>query len=340
MPGETALRLLAGQRPVIDAYDADIIILSLNRPAETIEAIQSARAQRGGTFHVTVLDQGSAPETVRNLARMFSGAPHFTFYSSVENLGVAGGRNLLASLGHGQIIVALDNDAVFAEKWVVARAVRAFGQRPELGALGFNILCAGGLRPDKSSWGYPLRLISRFKDRFDTTTFVGAGHAIRRVTWNAAGGYDPSFFFTWEEYDFCLSAIALGWKIGYDGALAVIHNVSPEARIGWNTARTTYFVRNRLLIGRKWGASWLALTPRMLGYLIKGQRNGCLNATVSGIRAAYAADSPVRRKMPKEMRRYIAANETRHRGSWLERLRVEVLGRINTTPEHVQRARG
>jgi GT2 family glycosyltransferase len=73
---------------------------------------------------------------------MFSGTPHFTLYGSTVNLGVAGGRNLLTSLGHGQIIVALDNDAVFAEKWVVARAVRAFGQRPELGALGFNILCA------------------------------------------------------------------------------------------------------------------------------------------------------------------------------------------------------
>ena len=333
MPGELPrrepLRLLAGRRPGPDAYDADIIILSLNRPAETIEAIQSARAQRGGTFHVNVLDQGSAPEVVRSLVRTFSNVPYFALYAVAENLGVAGGRNLLTSLGHGQVIVALDNDAVFADNWVAARAVRAFSHRPDLGALGFNILCEDGIHPDKFSWGYPAGLITRFKDKFDTTTFVGAGHAIRRVTWNAAGGYDAAFFFTWEEYDFCLAAIALNWKIGYDGSLVVIHKISADARIGWSTTRMTYFVRNRLLIGRKWGTSWFGLTPRMLGYLIKGLRNGRLDATVDGIRAALSPAPPARRKMPKAMRRYLSANETRHRGSWLQRLRVEVLGQIN-----------
>ncbi len=340
MPGETPLKLLAGRRPAADAYDADIIILSRNRPAETIEAIQSALAQRGGTFHVTVLDQGSAPETRQNLARIFSRTPYFTLYGCSQNLGVANGRNLLATLGHGQIIVSLGNHAIFAEKWVVARAVRAFGQRPELGALGFNILCADGLHPDRSSWGYPPRLISRFKDRFDTTTFVDVGHAIRRVTWNTAGGYDPSLLFAWEAYDFCLSAIASGWKIGYDGALAVIHKAPPEADIGWSATRMTYSVRNRLLIGRKWGASWLALSPRIIGYLIRGLRNGCLTATLDGIQAAHAADHPTHRKMSKEMRRYISVHETRYRGSWLEWLRAEGLEQVDPTPEPVQRARG
>ena len=65
------LRLVTGHRPGPDTYDADIMILSLNRPDETIDAIQSARAQRGGAFHVTVLDQGSEPDVVRTLARTF-----------------------------------------------------------------------------------------------------------------------------------------------------------------------------------------------------------------------------------------------------------------------------
>jgi hypothetical protein len=33
-------------------------------------------------------------------------------------------------------------------------------------------------------------------------TFVGAGHAIQRVAWEQASGYDDSLFFCWEEYDF------------------------------------------------------------------------------------------------------------------------------------------
>lgn len=328
-PPPPTARLLAGQRPPLGAYDADIIILSLNRLSETLEAVQSALAQRGTAFHVTVLDQGSEPEVIRALAKAFSKAADFALYSSPTNLGVAAGRNLASSLGHGQVIVALDNDAVFEGKWVVARAVRAFNQSPDLGALGFNILCTDGVHPDRFSWGYPVRLLKRFRERFDTTTFVGAGHAIRRLTWNAVGGYDPTFFFTWEEYDFCLAAIALNWRIGYDGSLAVIHKVSPDARVGWNAARMTYFVRNRLIIGRKWGASWFGLTPRMLDYVIKALLNGRLAATLSGIRAAFDVDAQRRRKMSKAMRRYLYINDLRHRGSWLDRLRIEVFGRIN-----------
>lgn len=252
-------RLIAGHRPPDAAYDADIIILSLNRPADTREAVQSALAQRGITFHVTVLDQGSDRDIVSNLAKAFAKFRNFALYATSENLGVAGGRNLATSLGHGQIIAALDNDATFKDQRVVARAVQIFGLKPDLGALGFNVLAADGVRPDKFSWGYPARLITRFTEQFDTTTFVGAGHAIRRVTWAVVGGYDPAFFFTWEEYDFCLAAIALNWRIRYDGSLAVIHKVSPDARIGWNSTRMTYFVRNRLIIDRKWGTSRLGL---------------------------------------------------------------------------------
>ena len=51
--------------PAGGRYDADIIILALERPAETAAAIMSACAQTGVSTHVFVLDQGSCPETVR-----------------------------------------------------------------------------------------------------------------------------------------------------------------------------------------------------------------------------------------------------------------------------------
>ncbi|HQT46247.1 MAG: hypothetical protein B7X08_02365 [Acidocella sp. 20-63-7] len=329
---DTSPRLIAGQRPTLDAYDADIIILALNRLLETTEAIKSALSQRGLAFHVTILDQGSEPETLDVLTRTFAKTRNLALYASPKNFGVAGGRNLATALGHGQIILALDNDATFSHAWIAARACRAFRYNPALGALGFGILAADGLTPDKSSWGYPERLLPRFGERFDTTTFVGAGHAIRRITWGAAGGYDPSFFFTWEEYDFCLKAIALNWRIEYDGSLTIRHKVSPDARIGWDAARMTHFVRNRLLIGRKWGASWLGLAPRMLGYLVKAMRNGCFPAALEGIAAAFQAAPPQRRRMTPAMRHYLYLNETRYRGSWPERLRREVLGHLKTSP--------
>jgi GT2 family glycosyltransferase len=336
MLGDAAIRprarLLAGHSPPLGAYDADIVILAFNRLEDTIAAIQSARAQRGATIHVIVLDQGSDPDMLRVLSRHFGSSRHAAIYQTQENLGVAGGRNLATSLGHGRIIVALDNDAVFKTPFVVAGAVRAFSQRPELGAIGFNILCADGERPDRFSWGYPSRLLTRFTEKFETTTFVGAGHAIRRVTWDAVGGYDASFFFTWEEYDFCLAAIALKWSIAYDGSLVVLHKVSMDARIGWSAARTTHFVRNRLLISRKWGSSFFGLVPRMLGYILRGWLSNRLSATMAGIRAAWDAEVPNPKKMPKDMRRYLYVNEARYRGSWIDKLRHELFRQWHTDP--------
>ena len=328
MPTEPAKpKRLAGAPPPLQGYDADIIILCLERLPDTLAAIASALGQRGGEFHVTVLDQGSAPETLTAIARAFGGHSRFALHSAGRNLGVAGGRNLAAALGHGQIIVALDNDAAFADEFVVANALRAFRRAPDLGALGFAILAADGTQPDTGSWGYPKGLLPRYRERFDTTTFVGAGHAIRRAAWTAAGGYDPDLFFTWEEYDFCLAAIALGWRVAYDGTLAVIHKVSPEARVQWQGGRMALFVRNRLLIARKWSASPLALAPRIGAYLLRGALTGCAAQVWRGVRAAFAANIAAPRRMPAAMRRYIRRNETRHRGSWLQRLRREVLAR-------------
>lgn len=327
MPGE-ALRRTAGFPPPLDGYDADIIILSLNRLTDTIEAINSALEQRGGIFHVTVLDQGSTPDMVYQLRRQFSRLPHFALYEADDNLGVPGGRAVAAGFGHGQFIVSLDNDAVFENRWVVAKALRMFRQSPDLAAIGFNILAADGQRPDRTSWGYPKAMLPRFRETFTTTTFVGAGHAIRRSAWIAAGGYDSSLFFTWEEYDFCLKAIALNWRISYAGSLAVIHKVSPEARLAWNNQRMRYFVRNRLIIGRKWGASWLTLSPRILCYLLKAARSGCLPAAWNGIKDAHGTRAAPRR-MTKAMRAYIHHNETNRRGSWFGRLKLELFGHLN-----------
>lgn len=321
-------RRILGALPPLEEYDADIIILALNRPEDTIAAITSALNQRGGVFHVTVLDQGSAPETLNILTSTFARARNFALYVNTENLGVAEGRNVASALGHGRIIIGLDNDAIFTTPWIAARALRRFDEEPDLGALGFAILSADGQTPEPGSWGYPRRLITKFKDRFDTTTFVGAGHTIRRVTWESIGGYDPSLFFTWEEYDFCLSAISRGWRIGYDGSLPVIHKPAVQGRVGWTSQRMRYYVRNRLNIARKWGASWLSQLPRIGGYLIKASRNGCLDAAWSGMREAWSEPVPAKRTMPKSGHAYIQQNERRQRGSWFVRLQDEVFSKL------------
>ena len=98
--------------PADGEYDADVVILALDRPEETVAAIHSALAQTAVSRHVFIIDQGSQPENLAQLAKAVSGRSDATLVALDRNHGVAGGRNRGTALGHGRIIFGLDNDAL------------------------------------------------------------------------------------------------------------------------------------------------------------------------------------------------------------------------------------
>jgi GT2 family glycosyltransferase len=308
-------------------YDADVVILALDRVAETEQAIESALALRGVAHHV-VVDQGSRPETLARLARAVSGRDA-TLVTLGGNVGVAAGCNRGAALGRGRVIVGLDNDAAFDTPDTLAAAVAAFDRDAALGAIGFRILVDETGTDDLLSWGYPKSLLARAGDAFEATTFVGAGHAIRRAAWEAAGGYDEALFFCWEELDLCLGLIARGWTVRYRGDIVVRHKVSPERRLDWSGGRWFHFVRNRLYLARKHGAPWPRLLARGLGYVVKGTRNGLAGDSLRALAAAARMSAGLRAPPASAVvRAYLARHDRAHRANPIARVRDEVLGRL------------
>jgi GT2 family glycosyltransferase len=328
-----AVRHIAGaERPPWTAYDADVVILALDRAEATVAAIRSALNQTGVTRYVIVVDQGSKPEALADLASAVQGRDDATLVTGDCNYGVPGGRNIGSAQGCGRIIVGLDNDAEFAAPGTLARLASGFDADPELAAIGCRIVVDATGEDDLSSWGYPPALLTSSHATFEAATFVGAGHAIRRAAWKDVGGYDASLFFCWEEYDFCLRAIARYWRVRYRGDIVVRHKVSPERRVAWSGDRWFHFVRNRLYIGRKSGESWLALAPRIAGYCVKGARNGCLRQTPRAVWAALRMAQGVRpNPLHHAARDYLHRTDSAWRGSWLTRLRREVLAALPGT---------
>ena len=329
---------LAGAPGPAGPTDADVVILALDRAEETIAAIASARSQTGLAKHVWIADQGSKPENLARLTAAVAGAPDATLVQLDRNWGVAGGRNRATALGTGRCVFALDNDAEFATPDTLARAVRALDDEPDIATIACRILVFATGAEDLSSWGYPPSLLPRAAGAFDAVTFVGAGHAIRRADFEAAGGYDDALFFCWEEFDFALRAINAGQRIRYRGDIAVRHKVSGEHRFSWSGTRWFHFVRNRLYIGMKYGSGAAALMPRFLAYQVKGARNGVLG---QGLRAGLAALKLARAfrpapgtealyKLTPAARAYIAANDAAHRGSVVKRVRAEILAALPT----------
>ncbi len=318
-------RLGGAPQPRAGEYDADVVILALDRPHETLEAIASVFAQHGAVSHLWVVDQGSRPDALQALAHAVEGRADATLAALDRNLGVAGGRNVGAALGRGRVIACLDNDAEFSDPHVLAAAVAALDAEASLAAIGLRILVHATGRDDLSSWGYPQALLARAGETFDAATYVGAGHAVRRAAWDAAGGYDEALFFTWEEYDFCLRAIDLGWRVRYRGDLSVGHKVSADRGVDWSGERWFQFVRNRLYIERKWGAPPLALAVRAAAYMVKGARNGLPLQTARAVAAAARMPVGPAATMSAAGRAYIGSCDAAHRGSLAVRLRREVL---------------
>jgi GT2 family glycosyltransferase len=333
MPPYPTPEHIAGAHGPAAPCDADVVILALDRAAETIDAIASARAQQGVAKHVWIADQGSKPENLALLAAAVSGTPDATLVRLDRNWGVAGGRNRATALGHARVVFALDNDAEFATPGTLATAVAALDAEPDLAAIGCRILVHATGAEDLSSWGYPPALLPRAAESFDACTFVGAGHAIRRADFEAAGGYDDALFFCWEEFDFALRAINAGRRIRYRGDIAVRHKVSGEHRFAWSGTRWFHFVRNRIYIGLKYGDAALALLPRFLAYQVKGARNGVL---AQGLKAGPAALALARRyrtehgpgHLTPSARDYLRRNDAVYRGGLGGRLRAEVLAAL------------
>jgi GT2 family glycosyltransferase len=318
--------IIAGNVPPAGDYDADILILSLDRVADTEAAIRSALGQNGISRHLIVFDQGSAPENLARLAALVDGRPDALLASAGANLGVAEGRNRATALGAGRALIVIDNDAVFADATTAARAVALLDEEPTLAAIGFRIMNGDGSGEDHASWGYPEALRPQAGARFAAATFVGAGHAIRRAAWDAVGGYDARLFFTWEEYDFSLRAIDQGWRLLHAGDIAVHHKLAIEGRVGWTGRRWFLFVRNRLYIERKWRPARAAMLGRAAAYGLKSLRVGLGAQGCKAVVAAFRMPLPEPpRRMSAEGRAYVRAADTAWRGGAWARLRGEVM---------------
>lgn len=326
-PGMASFRHIAGALgPPPGPYDADIIILALDRADETLAAIASALSQQGVSRHVFILDQGSRPDMLARLAQAIAGRDDATLVLSAVNLGVAGGRNAATALGHGRVIVGLDNDATFDTDLTVLHLVSALDDDPGLAAIACRIVNDTTGADDLTSWGYPRSLLGRAHETWTAATFVGAGHAIRRAAWDDAGGYDAALFFCWEELDFCLRAVSRGWRVLYRGDLPIRHKVAAEQRVTWSDRRWFYFVRNRVYIDRKYRVHWAAMLPRLAAYVLRGARQGLLFPTLRAFLAAHRLAGTVPgQRLGSGIRYYVWLADGMHRESWPRRAWQELL---------------
>jgi len=261
----------------------DIVILSWGRIPDTCAAIDSALSQKGITPHVIIIDQGTPDNELAVLKAHVEGHPQVTLVCNKENRGVPGGRNQGSALGSAPFIVALDNDAEFASDDEVAKAVMAMQADPTIAGLAFRIVLFDNGDDDKSSWPYPLSMHDHADRRFTTARFVGAGHMLRRTSFDAVNGYDETLIFLHEEVDLSYRLINAGGVIVYDPAIRVRHKVSAENRVSWTGRRYYFHIRNTIYMASKFNFPVTSSTLNAMVAIIRGLRSGYINGTLQGI---------------------------------------------------------
>lgn len=264
----------------------DVIILSWDRLDDTLAAIRSSLSQTGVDLKVIIVDQGSKPESLAQLKEFCATDPRITLQCNTVNNGVTGGRNQAAFLGTGKYIVALDNDAEFADENQLARMAEIMEAEPKTGVLAFRIKVFGTDQDDRSSWPYNENLEEWSTKRFKTVRFVGAGQAIRREVFEKVGGYDERIFFLHEEVDLSQRIINARYEIYYEPSIIIGHKVSGEHRVSWSGKRYYYDVRNKTYIHIKHGTRLPTFLFHTFLLVMKGIKSGFASGTLKGLWAA------------------------------------------------------
>lgn len=243
----------------------------------------------GAALEIVVVDNASTDGTVELLARDY---PHVRVVRSATNVGFAAGVVLGTRDFDGEVIVLLNNDAVF-EDGAVARLVDELCRpgNARVAAVTARILLAGRYRPTTSPSAHSPDASSPWEptthddpagvvlvnstgnivladgsgtDRdwlapvgTESTDpavfgFCGGAAALRRTALESVGGFDPGLFLYYEDTDLSWRLRAHGWDVRYVGDAVARHRHASSSGTA-SPAFRYYNTRNSLIVVTRHG---------------------------------------------------------------------------------------
>ena len=186
-----------------DAPRVSVVMPVYNAGRWLGQALTSVDAQTFRDFELVVVDDGSTEERTRTLLDEVARRPGVTVHRT-ENRGPALARNLAIERARGAYILPLDADD-WLEPAFLAKTVPVLDADPGLGVVYTWVGLAGAHHGVWRTGGFTVpELLAR------CTLHVAS--LFRRELWADAGGYDPAFVESSEDWDLWLGAAARGWR--------------------------------------------------------------------------------------------------------------------------------
>ena len=234
-----------------------VIIVCHNRVAELRDCLGSVLRQTLTPDEIIVVDNSSTDGT----GALFAAGGEFvhpgvTYLRSETNLGVAGGRNLGIRRATGDLLLFIDDDAMLVPVDAIARVDRRFGEDGGIGVLAFKVIDHASRTIRRDEFPHADKALDSDTE-FETTYFIGAGHAIRKQVFALCGLYPDDYFYGMEELDLSFRALDRGFRIVFFPGAVVWHKRSPRGRVA-HELKWVHCYRNRLAVAYKY------LRPRHL----------------------------------------------------------------------------
>lgn len=211
---------------------ATVVVVTRNRREELTRALASCAAQ-SGDVEVIVIDDASTDGTAEAVE---STHPDARIVRFDERRGYITCRNHAFTLARGDVVFSLDDDAGFADSETVSQTLADFTDE-RIGAVALSVADNG--TPMNGPPAPP-------GSEIVVPRFIGAGFAIRKSCFRAAGGFPELLVHQGEEALLCLRLLALGYVVKLGTALPIDHRPS-SAR---DVARWDYYgSRNDVLLG-------------------------------------------------------------------------------------------
>jgi len=212
-----------------------IVIITYNRPGDMLELAQNiSKLDNIELLKEVIIVNNRSTESYEAVEAFINANNHIPFRYEIaeENLGVSRGRNYAISKSSGDILLFLDDDALFRDSNALTQVYSVFADSGEqAGIASFKVLYHSTREMQQTAFAH--KEFEKRKDlhHFDTAYFVGCAHAIRREVFDHTGYYPVDFFYGMEEYDLSYRAIAAGYTIVYDDRVVILHKESPGGRL-------------------------------------------------------------------------------------------------------------
>ena len=227
-----------------------VIVITYNRKNELKECIESILNQTIIPDEIIIVDNSSNDGTDKLFLSGEINHPTIKYYKLDKNLGVAGGRNYGISKSNGDILLFLDDDAVIEPENAFEKVIAKFKEDPSLGVLAFKIINYYTKKIMSEEFPHKDKSLDPDKE-FETTYFIGAGHAIKKEVFDKCGLYPDDYFYGMEELDLSFRILDMGYKIIYFPEIIVWHKKSFYGRIT-NKEKWINTLHNRMCIAYKY----------------------------------------------------------------------------------------